>query len=78
MCVIDGVLRTLSPYLPSLLAFILFWLPPPQGFLNSEERALKETCHLGLSAPTSLILCGLSSCEALYVFPSTAEGSFPE
>jgi hypothetical protein len=39
---------------------------------------LMEIPHLGLRVPKSLILCALSDCEPLYVFPSTGAQSFPD
>ena len=48
------------------------------GSLNTVERDLMETSHLGLSVLRYLTLCIMSGCGSLYLFPSAAGGSFSE
>lgn len=53
---------------------LAFFLPPLlQSTLSPKGRDLIDTSHLGLSISRSLMLCTLSGCGSLYLFPSTSE-----
>lgn len=46
------------------------------GFLNPKGRYLMQTSCSGVSVARSFILCILSGCGFLYLFPSTVAGNF--
>jgi hypothetical protein len=52
---------------PSPMAFTIFLPLLRKSSLSPERRNLAETFHLGLSVPSSLILCILCSCGSLYM-----------
>lgn len=51
------------------LVLTVFLLPLPQDSMIPEGKNLMETFCLELVVPKSLILCIMSSCEYVYLFP---------
>lgn len=50
--------------------------PLLQGSLSCEGTDVMVISYLGLNLPRTLNLCTLSSCNSLYLFPSTTGGIF--
>jgi hypothetical protein len=63
---------------PSPLTLILFLSPFLWGSTSPEGKNLMETSYLWPSVLRSLTLYIMSGCHSLYLFPSAAEGSFPD
>lgn len=72
----DELNTTLFPWgPPSLLAVILFLLPPLQSSLSPEARDLMKVSILGKSIAKSFPLCILIGCGSLHLLPSAAGGT---
>lgn len=73
------ILRTLFSWCPSSPLPLSFFPPPlPQGSLSPEGRDWMEISYLGPSLQRCVILCIMSGCGCLYLFPLAAEGKFSD
>lgn len=73
-CVLEGLVSLVCS-IPSVTIFLHHFV---KGSLSPDGKVLMETSHLGLIVLRSFIHFTLSNCGFLYLFLSSAGGSFSE